>query len=64
MTSFVQPINREADLQAILENYEERINHLDWFIDAIQKDGIQNCWDARVKNLLQKIIFWDEFDRD
>lgn len=49
MTSFVQPQNREADLKAILEGYEGRIGHLKWLIDALQKDGIQNCWDAKLK---------------
>lgn len=48
MTSFVQPQNREADLKAILENYEDKVGHLNWLIDALQKDGIQNCWDARL----------------
>ncbi len=48
MTSFVQPQNREADLQAILEGYEGRIAHPNWLIDALQKDGIQNSWDARL----------------
>ncbi len=48
MTSFVQPQNREADLQAIMEGYEGRIAHPNWLIDALQKDGIQNCWDAKL----------------
>jgi len=46
--SFVQPINRENDLIAVLENYEEKIDHFYWFVDALQKDGIQNSWDARI----------------
>lgn len=48
MTTFIQPQNREADLQAILEGYEDKIGHLDWLLDAFQKDGIQNCWDAKI----------------
>lgn len=47
MAHFVQPQNREADLQAILEGYEGRIEHQYWLSDAFQKDGVQNSWDAR-----------------
>lgn len=47
MAQFIQPQNREADLNAILEGYEGRIEHQHWLSDAFQKDGIQNSWDAR-----------------
>lgn len=47
MAQFVQPQNREADLHAILEGYEGRIENEFWLSDALQKDGIQNSWDAR-----------------
>lgn len=47
MAHFVQPQNREADLRAIMEGYEGRIDHEYWLSDAFQKDGIQNSWDAR-----------------
>lgn len=47
MAQFVQPQNREADLHAILEGYEGRIDSEFWLSDALQKDGIQNSWDAR-----------------
>lgn len=52
MTTFVQPQNREKDLEAIIEGYEGIIGHLNWLIDAIQKDGIQNSWDARLNKSL------------
>lgn len=55
MTQFVQPQNREADLHAILEGYEGRIETEYWLSDALQKDGIQNSWDARVS---KKGIGW------
>ena len=48
MAHFVQPQNREADLNAILEGYEGRIGKDFWLSEALQKDGIQNSWDARV----------------
>lgn len=48
MTQFVQPQNREADLNAILEGYEGMIESEYWLSDALQKDGIQNSWDARL----------------
>lgn len=47
MVEFTQPQNRERDLQAIMEGYEGRIKHKYWLAEAIQKDAIQNSWDAR-----------------
>lgn len=39
--------NDVKDLQAIADEYEVKLNHEYWLAEAIQKDSIQNSWDAR-----------------
>jgi len=47
-TKFIQPQNRENDLKAILEDYEQVLQKSkNWLAEAFQKDAIQNSWDAR-----------------
>ncbi|MEK7501807.1 MAG: hypothetical protein AAB629_02695 [Patescibacteria group bacterium] len=44
---FTQPINREKDIEAVAHGYREKSGHELWLADGLQKDAIQNCWDAR-----------------
>ena len=46
---FRQVRNDEKDIEAILDGYKSRIGHDFWLADGLQKDAIQNGWDARVK---------------
>ncbi len=50
MATFTQPINRAADLKAILDGYEQAIKKDSWLSEAFQKDGIQNAWGARTSS--------------
>lgn len=45
--TFTQVVNREKDIEAIADGYKTKIKHELWLADGIQKDAIQNCWDAR-----------------
>lgn len=45
---FTQITNQEKDIQAIADNYKAKIAHDLWLADGLQKDAIQNCWDARL----------------
>ena len=47
MATFTQPINRAADLKAVMDGYEQAIQKTNWLSEALQKDGIQNAWGAR-----------------
>ncbi len=47
MAQFQQVINREAQLKAVLDGYEQVIDKTNWLMEAFQKDGIQNSWGAR-----------------
>ena len=47
MTTFTQPTNRDADLKAVMDGYEQAIQKRNWLSEALQKDGIQNAWGAR-----------------
>ena len=44
---FRQVRNDEKDIEAICDNYKSKIGHERWIAEAIQKDAIQNSWDAR-----------------
>ncbi len=44
---FRQVRNDEKDIEAICDSYESKIGHERWIAEAIQKDAIQNSWDAR-----------------
>jgi len=46
---FRQVRNDEKDIEAILDGYKSRIRHDAWLADGLQKDAIQNGWDARIK---------------
>lgn len=48
MATFTQPTNRAADLQAVMDGYEQAIQKNNWLSEALQKDGIQNAWGARI----------------
>ena len=43
-----QRINQERDLEAVADGYKTKIKHDRWLADGLQKDAIQNSWDARV----------------
>ncbi len=40
--------NDVRDLEAISDEYEGKLNHEFWLADALQKDSIQNSWDAKI----------------
>src|SRR3989338_5719643 len=45
---FTQKVNQEKDIEAVADGYKTKITHELWLADGLQKDAIQNCWDARV----------------
>lgn len=45
---FRQRRNDANDIKAIADDYETRIGHPLWLVDGLQKDAIQNSWDARI----------------
>ncbi|TSC93344.1 MAG: hypothetical protein CEN89_127 [Candidatus Berkelbacteria bacterium Licking1014_7] len=47
MQTFTQVSNQENDLNSIEVSYQDRFAHDLWLADALQKDAIQNSWDAR-----------------
>jgi len=46
-TIFIQIVNREKDIEAVADGYKTKIGHELWLAEGLQKDAIQNCWDAR-----------------
>ena len=40
--------NDVKNLKAISDEYEQKIGHKFWLADALQKDSIQNSWDAKI----------------
>lgn len=50
MATFTQPTNRENDLKAVMDGYEQAIQKDSWLSEALQKDGIQNAWGARTSS--------------
>lgn len=42
-----QKQNDEKNLEAIADEYEGKLGHKYWLADALQKDAIQNTWDAK-----------------
>jgi len=46
-TIFRQRRNDANDIKAIADDYETKIKHSLWLVDGLQKDAIQNSWDAR-----------------
>lgn len=47
MTEWSQPHNARRGLAHFQDAYEARIGHDQWRAESLQKDGIQNAWDAR-----------------
>lgn len=45
---FRQVRNDAKNLEAIADGYKTKIDHEHWLVDGLQKDAIQNSWDARV----------------
>ena len=45
---FRQIRNDANDLKAIADGYRTKIGHSLWLVDGLQKDAIQNSWDARI----------------
>jgi hypothetical protein len=47
-TIFTQVVNRERDIEAVADGYKTKIKNDLWLADGLQKDAIQNSWDARL----------------
>jgi len=47
MNEYVQRTNAERDIKALADGYKNKIQHNNWLLDGLQKDAIQNSWDAR-----------------
>lgn len=45
---FRQVRNDAKNLEAIADGYKTKIEHEHWLVDGLQKDAIQNSWDARI----------------
>ena len=45
---FRQIRNDEKDIEAVASGYKTKIMHDLWLIEGLQKDVIQNSWDARI----------------
>jgi len=45
---FRQARNDDKNLEAIADGYKTKIDHEHWLVDGLQKDAIQNSWDARI----------------
>jgi hypothetical protein len=45
---FTQKVNQEKNIEAVADGYKTKITHELWLADSLQKDAIQNCWDARI----------------
>jgi len=45
---FTQKVNQEKDIEAVADGYKTKISHELWLAAGLQKDAIQNCWDARI----------------
>jgi len=45
---FRQVRNDAKNLDAIADGYKTKIEHENWLVDGLQKDAIQNSWDARI----------------
>ena len=41
MTKFTQLINRESQLKAVLDGYEQAIQKEEWLAEPVQKNGKQ-----------------------
>jgi len=44
---FRQVRNDEKDIKAVADGYKTKIGHELWLVEGLQKDAIQNSWDAR-----------------
>lgn len=51
---FKQVTNKERDIEAVLDGYERVISHHFYLAEALQKDIIQNAWDARIDKVAGK----------
>ncbi|MBU2597316.1 MAG: hypothetical protein KJ757_07145 [Planctomycetes bacterium] len=47
-TIFTSVVNREKAIEAIADNYKTKIDHDLWLAEGLQKDAVQNSWDARI----------------
>ncbi len=45
---YTQRTNNERAMEALADGYRTKIGHDFWLADGLQKDAIQNSWDARV----------------
>lgn len=45
---FRQRKNDAKDIESIADDYKTKIGHELWLVDGLQKDVIQNSWDARI----------------
>lgn len=65
MALFTQPVNREAQLKTVLDGYADVLQKDWWLSEALQKDSIQNAWDARLNKHGEgwrvNISLWNNF---
>ncbi len=47
MQEYTQVHNDEKNIQAIADGYRSKLQHDSWLAEGLQKDAIQNSWDAR-----------------
>jgi len=45
---FRQIRNDAKDIEAVADGYKTKLEHPLWLVDGLQKDAIQNSWDARI----------------
>ena len=48
MATYRQIRNDLKDIEALADGYKTKIDHPLWLVDGLQKDAIQNSWDARI----------------
>lgn len=49
MSLILKQIRNDArDINAVADGYKTKINHELWLADGLQRDAIQNSWDARI----------------
>jgi hypothetical protein len=48
LKTFTQIDNQEKSIVTLADGYKSDIDHEHWLVDGLQKDAIQNSWDARI----------------
>jgi len=58
MNTFRQLRNDLRDIEAIADGYKTKIGHDLWLSDGLQKDAVQNSWDARIDRLGMRLFHY------